>query len=334
MTLSFQSKQPPSGTPGPGERLATYFETFFTTVVAVTTLGASLTFSRIVSAPVDPWQYHGISSTSIQNYMAISWLLFILDLVITAFAASALSLWRPKAIKLFGTSDSQDRRTVMWYATFVSMVLFGLLIMAFLFLALVVVAYTGPTGWAAVAFTVFFGIMGFGAIIWQSPIGSKSIGGPPANDPLTHHHQHHHHTDYPPWDGDRDDDLFGGFRPGDEYRLGTEMGEKGRYTGDGLSRMGTVRRGSDSVPPYTAERRRSRASRRGHRPDDSKYEPKSGNWEASPEVIVAPTATYEELRYYEEKVPAVKVESDRNEEYENYPSTPSNTGRYKYTPRT
>lgn len=65
----------------------------------------------------------------------------------------------------------------MWYASAVSALLFGMLVVAFIFLGLVVVSYTGATGWAAVAFTGIVGAVGVGYIIWQSPIGSKAIGG-------------------------------------------------------------------------------------------------------------------------------------------------------------
>ena len=64
----------------------------------------------------------------------------------------------------------------MWYATVVSVVLFGLLIAAFTFIALVVTAYAGPAGWLAIAATTFFGAVGFGVIIWQSPMFSAAIG--------------------------------------------------------------------------------------------------------------------------------------------------------------
>lgn len=64
----------------------------------------------------------------------------------------------------------------MWYATVVSGVLFGLLIAAFVFVALVVVAYSGPAGWCALAAVTCFGALGFGTILWESPLFRASIG--------------------------------------------------------------------------------------------------------------------------------------------------------------
>jgi hypothetical protein len=137
----------------PGERLAAYFDKFFTTIVGISTLGASLSFTRVVSAPVQPWIDHGIPLIDIQNNFAIAFLLLVADLALTSAAASALSLYRPQAVDYFGRADSHRRRIVMWWATFVSVVLFGLVFTAFIFLGLVVAAYSGPIGWIAVGFT-------------------------------------------------------------------------------------------------------------------------------------------------------------------------------------
>ena len=159
----------PPGKP-PGERLASYFENFFRTVVAVATLGASLTFSKLVSSPIEPFHDYGYSGRQVQYLLASSWLLFVLALAFTSFIASALSLWRPQAVKAFGTSINEQRNKVLWWASGVTALLYGLLVAAFLTLALVVVAYVGPVGWIAFAFFIVFGLLGYGAIIWRSPI--------------------------------------------------------------------------------------------------------------------------------------------------------------------
>lgn len=165
----------PESTAGhPGERLALYFEKFFTTVVGISTLGASITFSKVVSTPVAPWDDYGISSSAVQSYLSIGFLLFTMDLALTSAAASALSLYRPQAIRFFGTADSHHRRKVMWWASLISAVLLGLLLAAFVFLSIVIAAYAGPVGWAAVVFTSLFALGGFAIIVWQSPIGSPS----------------------------------------------------------------------------------------------------------------------------------------------------------------
>lgn len=156
----------------PGERLADFFNNFFKTITAISTLGASLTFSKTVSSPVEPWRHYGFTATELQFYIADAFVCFAVTLFITTLAASALSMWRPQAIVYFGTTDSHKRRIVLWWASLVSFVLVGLEITAFIFMGLVIAGLTGPAGWVALGFTVFFGIIVMAVIVWQSPIGS------------------------------------------------------------------------------------------------------------------------------------------------------------------
>jgi hypothetical protein len=258
--MSTPQPQQPAAPPKthPGERLADYFDSFFKTIVAVSTLGASITFAKIVQTPVTPWIDYGFSKITIQNYLGLSWLFFVLDLAITSFAASALSLYRPQAIEYFGIIDSHRRRIVMWYATAVFATLFGLLIAAFVFLSLVVTALTGPSGWTALGFTSLFGTLGVASIVWQSPIGSKP---PPSEDDILRRRTRPH--GYPSPSPGRRQDSMGPILTGDpSYYDYNGTPTKGQYTGDGLSRRPTVTRPvSDVVPPYTVDLRRMRASR-------------------------------------------------------------------------
>ena len=162
------SSDPPAKPPG--DRLASYFENFFRTITGVSTFGASITFSKIVQAPVDPFHNYGFSSRKIQYLISLSWLFFVLALAFTSFFASALSLWRPQAVKAFGTTTGSDRVKVLWFATGVSAFLFGLEVVAFITISLVVAAYTGPVGWVAVGMMIVFSAAGFGVIIWRSPL--------------------------------------------------------------------------------------------------------------------------------------------------------------------
>lgn len=152
----------------------------------------------------------------------------------------------------------------MWYATGVSVVLFGTLVVAFIFLGLVVAAYTGPVGWAAVAFTAVAGVAGFGSIVWQSPIGSKSVGGP-SNEDLFGRQVRGCETDEKTFqERSTDEEKYGnGFEGGDEYEKGG-MGVRERYLfDDGLSRRGTIEgppRFADT-PGYTTDLRRLRQMR-------------------------------------------------------------------------
>ncbi len=154
----------------PGDRLASYFENFFKTIVGIATVGASITFAKIVQSPVVPFKYYGFSVRAVQYLLATSWLLFVLALAFTSFFASALSLWRPQAVAAFKTASGKERAKVLWFASAVSAMLFGFVVSAFMTLALVVVAYAGPVGWVAVAFTSVFAALGFASIVWQSPL--------------------------------------------------------------------------------------------------------------------------------------------------------------------
>ena len=154
----------------PGDRLATYFENFFRIITGVSTLGASITFSKIVQSPVPPFHNYGFSPQNIQYLISLSWLFFVLALAFTSFFASALTLWRPQAVKAFGNTTGAERVKVLWFATGVSAFLFGLEVVAFITISLVVVAYTGPVGWVAVGFMIMFSTAGFGVIIWRSPL--------------------------------------------------------------------------------------------------------------------------------------------------------------------
>jgi hypothetical protein len=176
----------------PGERLASYFENFFKTVIGIATLGASITFSKIIQTPVAPFDNFGYSKYTIQWFLAISWLLFVLALAFTSFFASLLSLYRPQAVKAFGSRVSSERRKVMWYVTLVSSLLYGLTIGAFVFVSLVVVGYAGAVGWTTVGFCVIFGVGGFGTIIYQSPIfmtdGESDTLGPVVERPPSNYY--------------------------------------------------------------------------------------------------------------------------------------------------
>ena len=154
----------------PGERLANYFDNFFKTIVGVSTLGASLTFNQIVKGSVEPFHHYGFSGHQAIYLLAISWLFFVISLAFTSFFASALSLWRPAAVKAFGTENTAQRVKVLWFATGVSTLLLGLVIVAFITLSLVVVAFAGPVGWIALTFVVIFATLSFGTIIWRSPL--------------------------------------------------------------------------------------------------------------------------------------------------------------------
>jgi len=104
----------------PGDRLADFFDSMLKTISAVSTLGASWTFSLVISGPAEPMGYHGLSAVQIQNYIADAFVCFTINLFLTTLAATALAYWRPQAVIYFGTEDTHRRRIVAWWASAVS----------------------------------------------------------------------------------------------------------------------------------------------------------------------------------------------------------------------
>jgi len=172
-----ESHRPPPPAPKyQGEEATDRFNDSFKALAAISTLGASITFSQVVTAAPEPLTYHGFDRESIQKYMAMSWLFFMLDLISALVAGSVLALYRPETIRHYGDEYTTQRRVVMmWYSSAICF-LFILLILAFIFLDIdiVVVAYAGAVGWTALAFTAFIGVWGILFIIWQSPIGARA----------------------------------------------------------------------------------------------------------------------------------------------------------------
>jgi hypothetical protein len=270
----------------------------FQTITAISTLGASLTFSKVVSTPTQPWKDHGLSADQIQYYIADSFVCFTLALFLTTLAASALSNWRPDAIRYFGTEDSHKRRIVAWWATGVSTVLIGLVITAFLFMGIVIAGFVGNAGWVALGATGAMGAVVLIVIVWQSPIGS-----PP---PHAHrnHKRHKLHKPIPLYGGrygsyhssegsfpedqfvvgefvgeekvdvfsDQGGNVQGYRRQEEEYGFEEEVGRGTYVDGSGyrdarpyveepLSRSSTIARPIAAVPPYTEDLRRMRQIR-------------------------------------------------------------------------
>jgi hypothetical protein len=304
-TPHFSSPSKPSPPPAtapapipkhPGERLADFFDGMFKTITAISTLGASITFAKVVNSPTTPLGDFGITPKQIQYYIADAFVCFALALFITTLSATALTNWRNDAIRYFGTEDSNRRRIVAWWATLVTTILSGLTLAAFIFLGLAVAGLVGYAGWVALGFTGLMGLVVIGVIVWQSPIGS-----PP---PHPHHDRHRHklHKPMPRYgsyhssEGSRrDDDEFvvgefvseeklevfsdpggnvqGYRRQEEEYGYEEEIGRNTYVDGSGyrdgrayadepLSRSTTIARPTiAAVPPYTEDLRRMRQAK-------------------------------------------------------------------------
>ena len=152
-----------------GGVVTAWFHNLFTVIIGLSTLGSSVTFSYIVSGIRGPKARPRFSMKAYESFMAISWLLFIIDLAISTLFSTILSFYREQAILKWGDPDRSKRLTIQWIATLCVALLYTLTISAFIFLALVITAYAAEVGWLALGFAVSCGVGGLVSIVWQSP---------------------------------------------------------------------------------------------------------------------------------------------------------------------
>lgn len=155
-----------------GSSVATFFNGLFPTIIGISSLGASVTFSYVLSNNTqDPLSENPTFSTEqIQQLLAISWLLFLLALAFASLGSTLLIFFKSHWIADW---DGLNGRTSQWtvhvYATLASGFLGGLIVGAFIVLCLVVVAYSPTVGWIAVGFTAFFGFIIVLSVLIQAP---------------------------------------------------------------------------------------------------------------------------------------------------------------------
>lgn len=158
------------------ERIVKFFDGLYAFVIGTATLGAGFTFQNIITPlqiPTD--QGNDRFKGDIQQILSISWLLFILALASAGTFASIIGYGKMKAEEEhgFGRDHLDDHNTLRWFGFFASAIPVGLLTGAFICLTLVVSAYDGKVGIAALFFTSLFGFIALGSAVKQSPIGSK-----------------------------------------------------------------------------------------------------------------------------------------------------------------
>lgn len=159
----------------PGKKVASWLNSLFTVLVALSTLGASVTFSYVVSGIRTPTTTKsGFSNGEYETFMALSWLLFILDLAFATLFSTLLAFYQDQAVAHWQSTNKVARSYIQWSATAATALLYGMTIAAFIFLSLVITAYSLVVGWIAVGFTVLFGLGGFIAIAVQSPAFRKA----------------------------------------------------------------------------------------------------------------------------------------------------------------
>lgn len=155
-----------------GTSVATFFNGLFTTIIGIATLGASVTFSYVLSNNTQqPLSANPtFSMEQIQTFLAISWLLFLLALAVASLGSTLLTFFKKHWVADWnGTNGRTSQWSVQMYASVISGIMGGLVIGAFILLGLVVVAYSPIVGWIAVGFTSFFGLIIVISVINQAP---------------------------------------------------------------------------------------------------------------------------------------------------------------------
>lgn len=160
-----------------GASVTTFFNGLFQTILAISTLGASITFNYVLSnnQQTNPTETplpntRAFSVDQVQLFLAISWLLFLLALAFAALGSTLLTFFKRHWEEDWdGLHGKTSQTTVQIYAVFASSVVGGLVIGAFILLCLVVVAYSAVVGWIALGFASFFGLVMLVSIVNQVP---------------------------------------------------------------------------------------------------------------------------------------------------------------------
>jgi hypothetical protein len=164
---------PPPPIDDTSELVVKWFESFLPATIGIATVGSSVTFTTIVSqlqdpARLDPNDPAAVTPTvfhreTVRTFLATSWLLFVIALGFASFATLLLNFHRGEVKEGFSLSRKNFGYEVA--GILVSFILETLLLGAFLFLALALVAYSQTVGWIAVGFTSAFALAGFGLCI-------------------------------------------------------------------------------------------------------------------------------------------------------------------------
>jgi len=156
-----------------GEAVSTFLNGLFTTIIGIATLGASVTFSYVISNQT-PSSLHAsgtFSPAMVQEFLSISWLLFLLALAFASLFNTLLTFFKEHwKADWDGRNGDQSRASVQLYASVAVAVLGGLVIAAFIFLCLVVIAYSTVVGWIALAFTAAFGLIILVSMFYHAPL--------------------------------------------------------------------------------------------------------------------------------------------------------------------
>ncbi|RMZ78295.1 hypothetical protein DV737_g3943, partial [Chaetothyriales sp. CBS 132003] len=160
-----------------GASVVTFFTGLFQTILGIATLGASVSFSYVLSNTQQPTVINAnFTMQQVPLFLAVSWLLFLLALAFASLGSTLLTFFnKPWQKDWDGLQGPARQLRVQIYAVGASALMGTLIIAAFCLLCLVVAAYTPIVGWIALGFTALFAIIICIAIINQIPwIGHRA----------------------------------------------------------------------------------------------------------------------------------------------------------------
>lgn len=156
----------------PGSSVSIFFNGLFTTSIGISTLGTSVTFSYVLSNNTStPRSSNPVfNEEQIQDFLAISWLLFLLALANASLGSTLLTFFRDHWIDDWnGVNGKKSQFQVQLYAVFAAGFIGAMIMGAFVLLCLVVVAYSPIVGWVALGFTSFFALVIAISVLHHSP---------------------------------------------------------------------------------------------------------------------------------------------------------------------
>jgi hypothetical protein len=156
----------------PGSSVSTFFKGLFTTIIGISTLGTSVTFSYVLSdntaRPRSANPVFDLEQT--QLFLAISWLLFLLALANASLCSTLLTFFKEHWIADWdGANGKKSQFEVQIYAVSAAGLMGALIVGAFVLLSLVVTAYSAIIGWTALGFTAFYGLVIAVGVLEQVP---------------------------------------------------------------------------------------------------------------------------------------------------------------------
>jgi hypothetical protein len=150
-----------------------WVEKILPSIIELSIFGGSITFTVVVAQNRRPQRFED----SLQTFLALGWFFFVLTLGVATAAQMALSFQRNNIRDAFnqgyrtwraGNGGARTLNERMACAIFVFFkiadILCVLVLLAFMFLSLCVVAYDVVVGWLAFACTV--AMIGFTILIW------------------------------------------------------------------------------------------------------------------------------------------------------------------------